>query len=111
MSGWSSRHRLLIVGLLFGVSAGHAMDARAQLADAVMRGDKDVLRSLPPDRKAINAPQPDGTTALHWAVRRDDLAGAGALIKAGADVRAVTRYGITPMNFAAMNGNAAMVRL
>jgi ankyrin repeat protein len=76
-----------------------------------MRGEKDALRSLPADRKAINAPQPDGTTALHWAVRRDDLAAAGALIKAGADLKAATRYGITPMNLAAMNGNAAMIRL
>jgi uncharacterized protein len=112
MRGSKLAHRLLLGGLfLFGSIPGSATDASAQLAEAVMRGDKDALRSLPGDRKAINAPQPDGTTALHWAVRRDDVATAGALIKAGADVRAATRYGITPVSLAAMNGNAAMIRL
>ena len=47
---------------------------------------------------------------MHWAVRHDDLAAADALIKAGADVKAANRYGVTPMNLAAMNGNAAMIR-
>src|ERR1700722_7369030 len=53
---------------------------------------------------------PDGTTALHWAVRHDDLKAAEALIKAGADVKAVNRYGVTPINLAATNGSAAMIR-
>src|SRR5271154_76029 len=56
------------------------------------------------------APDPDGTTALHWAVRHDDLKTAEALIKAGADVKAADRYGITPINLAATNGSAAMIR-
>src|SRR5580693_6538203 len=75
-----------------------------------MNGDRDILRSLPADRENINTPQPDGTTALHWAVRRDDLAAADALIKAGADVKAANRYGITPIALAATNGSAAMIR-
>jgi ankyrin repeat protein len=97
--------------LWLGLGAASATNVSAQLADAVMRGEKDALRSLPADRKAINAPQPDGSTALHWAARRNDVATAGALIKAGADVKAATRYGITPMNLAAVNGNAEMIRL
>jgi ankyrin repeat protein len=32
----------------------------------------------------VNSPEPDGTTALHWAVRADDLDTADRLIKAGA---------------------------
>jgi ankyrin repeat protein len=59
----------------------------------------------------LNSPQPDGTTALHAAVRANDLSTAQALIKAGADVQAGTRYGVTPMGLAALNGNAAMIRL
>jgi len=69
-----------------------------------------VLRALPRDRQAIDAPQPDGTTALHWAARRDDLAAAEALIKAGADVKVTNRYGVTPIGLAATNGSAAMIR-
>jgi ankyrin repeat protein len=55
-------------------------------------------------------PDPDGTTALHWAARHDDLAAADALIKAGADAKAVNRYGVTPIALAATNGSAAMIR-
>src|SRR5580658_3376463 len=55
-------------------------------------------------------PDPDGTTALHWAVRHDDLKAADALIKDGADVKAANRYGMTAMNLAAMNGSAPMIR-
>ena len=92
---------VLFVGLLVG--AAFAAGADASLADAVMRGDKEVLRSLPAGRASINVPQPDGTTALHWAVRHDDTKAATALIKAGADVNATNRYGVTPMALAAMN--------
>jgi ankyrin repeat protein len=86
MCGSNVGHRLLIVGFWWlCVAAGSVTYASAQGAD--------------------------GTTALHLAVRRDDVAAAGALIKAGADVKAATRYGITPMSLAAMNGSAAMIRL
>jgi ankyrin repeat protein len=93
---------------LFSLRAGVAAEAR--VADAVMNGDTDIFRSLPADRENINAAQPDGTTALHWAVRRDDVAAVAALIKAGADVKAANRYGVTPINLAATNGNAAIIR-
>jgi uncharacterized protein len=93
---------------LFLARAGVAAEAR--VADAVMNGQTDILRSLAADRENINAPQPDGTTALHWAVRRDDSAAVAALIKAGADVKAANRYGVTPINLAATNGNAAIIR-
>jgi ankyrin repeat protein len=52
---------------------------------------------------------PDGTTALHQAVHRDDDAAVERLIRAGADVRAATRYGITPLYLACVNGRAAIV--
>lgn len=59
---------------------------------------------------AITA-EPDGTTPLHWAVHRNDLKAAEALIRAGADVNAVNRYGVPPLSLAATNGNAAMIEL
>ncbi len=110
MEGNNLRHHFLIAGWLLATGAGAAAGAEAGLADAIMRGDQGVLRSLPADRAAINASQPDGTTALHWAVRRDDVAAADALIRAGADVKAVNRYGVTPLGLAAMNADPAMIR-
>jgi uncharacterized protein len=52
----------------------------------------------------------DGTTALHWAVHRGDLAAAKALLAAGADVDAANRYGVRPAYLAAENGDATMMR-
>src|SRR5438309_557594 len=43
-----------------------------------------------------NTAEADGTTALHWAVREDDLELAGRLIRAGASAKAANRYGVTP---------------
>ena len=59
----------------------------------------------------VNAADPDGTTPLHWAVRADDLDLATRLVQAGATVRVANRYGVSPLSLAALNGNAAMVRL
>ena len=36
---------------------------------------------------------------------------AQALVRAGANVKAMNRYGVTPMYSAAVNGNAAMIEL
>src|SRR6202050_508925 len=101
---------LLFIVTLFAVGINSAAGADARLADAVMSGDKDGVRPLLADPTSVNASQPDGTTALHWAARRDDLATADALIKAGADVKAANRYGVTPLALAATNGSAAVIR-
>ncbi len=50
-------------------------------------------------------------TALDWAVRANDLDTARLLIAAGADAKAGSRYGITPINLAATNGSAPMIEL
>ena len=46
------QHLIVAGGLLLGLCAGLAASADAPLADAVMRGDKDVLRALPRDRQS-----------------------------------------------------------
>jgi ankyrin repeat protein len=48
-------------------------------------------------------------TALHWAVRSDDVETVRLLVRAGADVKLNNRYGITPLFLAALNGNATLV--
>src|SRR5207247_1103021 len=47
-------------------------------------------------------------TALHWAVRADDIATTQLLLRAGAKPGVANRYGVTPISLAAINGNAAI---
>jgi ankyrin repeat protein len=91
------------------LSVANLCAAGSEVADAVMRGNKDAVRSLLQRKVDVNAPQVDGTTALHWAVRADDLETTDLLIRAGANVSAANREGVMPMQLAALNGNAAML--
>jgi uncharacterized protein len=47
----------------------------------------------------------DGTTALHTAVQREDLAAVESLLRSGANAKAANRYGVTPLILAATTGN------
>jgi len=81
----------------------------SDVADAAMNKNASAVRTLIQQKADVNAPQPDGTTALHWAVRWDDLETASALIQAGANAKAPNRAGATPMFLAAVNGSAPMI--
>lgn len=81
----------------------------SSLADAVHDGDRTTALALLKQHVDVNAPQADGTTALHWAVRENDQDMADRLIKAGANVKAANRYGITPLYLACVNGSAPMI--
>jgi ankyrin repeat protein len=99
--------RLVVGLLLFGVTAAAA--ATSEVADAAMRGDREAVRTALARKADVNAAQVDGTTALHWAVERDDVELAELLLIAGAQVSARTREGVTPLRLAAINGNARML--
>src|ERR1039458_317311 len=86
-----------------------SLQADSRLADAAQAQENATVRSLLQQKVDVNEPQPDGTTALHWAVREDDLETADLLIRAGANVKAANRFGATPLSLAATNGNAAMI--
>ncbi len=58
-----------------------------------------------------NSASADGTTALVWAVDRDNLEIAELLIQAGANVKASNRYGVAPLSRACVYGNPAVVGL
>src|SRR5262245_28561758 len=78
------------------------------LISAVKAGDIAAVRTL---IKEINSPETDGTTALHWAVREDNLEIIRLLLRSGANVKAANRYGVTPLSLAAESGNAAVIEL
>ena len=97
-----------MVLLLCGAgAAGVAADLR--LVDAVAKQDMETARSLLRQNPDVNAAQPDGATALHWAAHWDDLEMAEQLIRAGANANAANDYGATPLSLACTNGNAPMV--
>ena len=97
----------LVLGLLLGVTAANA--ATSEVADAAMRGDREAVRAALARKADVNAPQVDGSTALHWAVERDDVELAELLLAAGARASARTREGVTPLQLAAINGSAGML--
>jgi ankyrin repeat protein len=102
-----------LAGLL-AVAAFAAANQDTRLINAVKAGDKGGVAALIQQHADVNAPEPDGTTPLMWAVRRavttDDLEIARVLLKAGANAKASNRYGINALYLACQNGSAAMIQ-
>jgi ankyrin repeat protein len=100
-----------LTGLLLLMSAGSsvAADRDTRIADAAMRRDSAAVRTLIAQKVDVNIPGADGTPALHWAVRVDDVEMAKALLGAGGQATLANRYGLTPLAIAAANGSAAMI--
>jgi ankyrin repeat protein len=88
-----------------------AVSAAAQdVADAAKRGQWAQVRTLLSRKGDVRGVQPDGMTALHWAVEANQEEIVAALLAKGADAKAFNRYGITPLWLAATNGNASVAR-
>ncbi|MGH7467310.1 MAG: ankyrin repeat domain-containing protein [Longimicrobiales bacterium] len=99
------------VGVLTLITLLLAAAPPSPLADAAMRGDRVLVRSLLAKGADVNAPQGDGMTALHWASARGDVELADLLVRAGAKLEAVTRNGAyTPLHLASKAGYAPVVR-
>ena len=104
------RRVYMVLGVLFVLFSAAASAAVDTLADAAMRGDVALVRSLLQQKADVNGSQADGTTALHWAVRQDNLEMVNLLIGAGANVKASNHFGLTPLSLACVNGNAATIQ-
>ncbi len=103
------KHILACGGVALFLAAAGVAAPPSEVADAAMNGNREAVRSLLQRKANVNAPQIDGTTALHWAVRADDLETTEMLVRAGANVSAANRDGATPLLLAAINGNAAIL--
>jgi ankyrin repeat protein len=101
--------RITLLSLCLLLPAAIAGAATSEMADAAQRGDRATIRAALARKADVNVAQTDGSTALHWAVERDDLEMAELLIRAGARVAARTREGVTPLQLAATNGSAPMI--
>lgn len=79
------------------------------LANAAEAGDWALVEQLLTEGAKDQSAQPDGMTALHWAVYHGNESATKRLIDADCDVNAETRYQVTPLSLACENGNAAIV--
>ena len=95
------RSTTFLILFLATVNLGGA--SRALLADAAEKMERTRIHTLLKQRADVNAPQADGMTALHWAAYQDDLELANLLVRAGANVKAANRYGVTPLSLACTN--------
>ncbi|MBM3778226.1 MAG: hypothetical protein FJW23_08305 [Acidimicrobiia bacterium] len=85
--------------------------AESQVADAARARDRAAVAALIKAQADVNAPQPDGATALHWAAHWNDVEMARLLIDAKADVSATNDYGVTPLSLACGDAGVEMVEL
>jgi ankyrin repeat protein len=105
-------HPRRVLGWLPVVLAAAALEAAApdtRLPEAARTADRETVDRLIAAGNPVDAAEPDGTTALHWAVYHDDLAMAGRLLDAGANVNAANRNGATPLTLACTNAGSAVV--
>ncbi len=98
-----------VAWLLALASIASAADLR--VVEAAKDDNREAVRLLVKQHADVNAPEADGMTALHWAVRANDTELTQLLIRAGANAKAANRYGITPLSLAATNGNAGLIEM
>jgi len=101
--------RLATLGVLCAALHGTANGPVAPLVEAAKTGDFPGLERIVGNTDVDQATI-DGTTALHWAVHRDDAAMVDLLLDAGAKPTLTNRYDFPPIYFAAVNGNASILK-
>jgi uncharacterized protein len=99
----------LVVVVLLGAAAAAQTRPDLRLVTAVEGRDASAVETLLKQRIDVNAAQPDGATALHWAAHWDDVATAERLMRAGANASAANDLGVTPLALACENGSVPMV--
>jgi ankyrin repeat protein len=102
-----SVHTAVWTAIVALVTLGAARDL--PLVDAVRQNDVRAVRTLLNNHVDVNSRDPDGSTALAWAVYEDNPEVAALLITAGADVNAANDYGETPLSVASQNRSVSMV--
>ena len=103
---------LLAAALLSALVAANvaAQDGNEQqMLQLASEGETEAALELIGRSTDVTQSQPDGTTALHWAIYYDDVALVERLIERGADVKARNSYGATPLSQAAIIGNTAVI--
>ena len=113
MSKHTRRYLFLAATALTLVVAEPALRATGpdlRLIDAVRLRDHKAFATLLRSKVDINAAEPDGATALAWAVHLGERGMAESLVKAGANPNTTDGYGETPLTLACANGDGILVQ-
>lgn len=106
--------KLAAIAALSAATAALPCIASAQqtLAKYVRDGKREiVLAAITSPDVDVDQSEPDGSTALHWAVYKVDHELVRALLDAGATVNVTSRYGSTPLTEAVKLGDVELVRM
>jgi ankyrin repeat protein len=99
------------VGVALALALPISADERdLRLIEAVQRRDDKAFDTLLRAKADVNAAQPDGATALAWAVHLGQRRMAEALLDAGARPNTSDEYGESPLTLAAANGDTQMMQ-
>ena len=109
-SGALALNVMMVTLLAVPAVAQHATSKDFRVLEAVKRRDQRALALLIRAKADVNAAQPDGATALAWAVHLGERSMAETLLGAGAKVNVVDEYGETPLTLAAANGDNAIIQ-
>jgi ankyrin repeat protein len=101
---------LLWAVLVLSLASLGAPSDPQSIVGAVKAGNIAAVKKQLQQHGDPNAADPDGTTALHWAVQADRVDLVEALIAAGAKVKLTNRWGVTPLALAVTNGNPAITQ-
>jgi ankyrin repeat protein len=106
-------NRFILATLMFGGPMTGVVTASGDIAlvGAVKNTDINALRELLEDGADVNTRQPDGATALHWAVHRGNQEMVQLLTAAGADLNARNELGVSPISVACANGEGVIVKI
>jgi len=111
IGGWLLVAVLCVIVPSVAIASSSASGAEIPLIDAAKNSDSSAVQALleqQPDSAKLT--EPDGTSALHYAANRSDLATVQFLLAAGASVDVMNRYGVRPLALAVESGYAPVVK-
>lgn len=100
---------ILIAG--FFLIATSISNAQVPLIEAAKNQDYREIEKQLRLGADLNETHGDGSTALHWAVYRNNDSITRLLLSHGADANATDDHGVTPLSLAALNANPTQISL